>query len=140
VTREVRLTCDDGQFYLCFLYKAKKMVKTAKKLAVAALDPGVRTFQTSFDNNGNYCKFGHSAIEKIFISGKKMDRLHSEISKLQKTKYEDSKDRIHHKNLRRRLKKKIEQHQHKVQNRIRDVHWKVANRLCSKYDDILIPK
>jgi hypothetical protein len=118
---------------------ATKAVKPPRKLAVIALDPGVRTFQTGFNNNGDFCKFGHLAIEKIFICGKKMDKLHSKVSRLYKTKYEDREDRIHHKNLRRRLKRQIEQHQCKVQNRIRDVHWKVANQLCTRYDDILIP-
>jgi putative transposase len=136
----VKLTYDHGRYYLCFHYKTEKTVKTPKESAVIALDPGVRTFQTGFNNRGGFCKIGDQAIQQILACGMYMDKLQSKVSQLYKTKYESEKDRVHHKNLRRKLKRKTEHCQHRLQNRIRDAHWKIAHYLCSEYDEILIPR
>src|SRR5688572_27515785 len=115
---EVKLSYNCGRYHLCFVYIAEKAIKPPKETAMIALDLGVRTFQTEFDNNGHFCKIGDQAMGQILTRGMKMDKLYSTVSKLHKNNCKDQKDRVHHKNLRRKFRKQIEHCQHRLQNRI----------------------
>ena len=98
-----------------------KMEETPKKPLVnyCGVDPGIRTFMTSFGNNE--CIEYHHNEEAIKNENKKIEHL-KQITKLK---------------LRKRiLKKKINKIENRKINLINELHWKVINDLLKKNDVI----
>ena len=94
---------------------------------IIALDPGVRTFNTGYDLEGNAFEWGKSDIERIFKLCHRQDRLQSEWSK------EEVKHRKRYKL--RRAARKIRK---KIRNIVDEVHCKMIKWLCENYDIILL--
>ena len=130
-----------GRYYMIvpFVTKAKKK-KTNKK--IIALDPGVRTFQTGFDNFGKFTEYGKGDVSKLFKNGSKCDKIQSKISENEnqsmKEKTKEAKRKL--KKKRYKLKKKYQNYQNRIQGLKEAFHKSVAKDLCNKNDSILISK
>jgi len=58
-------------------------------VSVLALDPGVRTFQSGFDNSGTFFKIGHCSIGGVISYAKGIDKLQSQLSGYHLDSYEN---------------------------------------------------
>ncbi|KAG2381876.1 hypothetical protein C9374_005668 [Naegleria lovaniensis] len=95
---------------------------------VVALDPGVRTFQTTFDLNGYSTKWGSGGAERIGRLCCAYDKLQSkwsqpEVRHCKRYKYKRAGRRI----------------QQKIRNIVDDLHKKLCLWLCRNYQVILLP-
>ena len=121
-----------GNFYLCLPGLVEKLAseKVSSTFRVAALDPGVRTFQTvfssSFDGEDEVVEWGAGDMSAIFRMCLAADRLQSRISK--------SKRRNRHRKRRALLR-----HFARIRNRVNDIQRKLAKWLCSTHDLVIIP-
>jgi putative transposase len=118
-------------------------------VSVVALDPGVRIFQTAYDNRGQVTKYGEGGAKNIFSVALRVDKLVSELATnkglnqniiRKQQSFPSAKTRkVFRKNARRRMKQRVRRLYAKMDNLKKDAHWKVAKDLCSRYDHILIP-
>jgi putative transposase len=117
-----------GDYYLYLAYdmKLKEMKYNENKNCVCSCDPGIRTFQTTYDPEGNVHHFCDD-MSKIDNICRDIDDIRSSISK---EKNRNKKKRLRHRML---LREK------RVKNMIRDMHYKIANYICSNYNICLIP-
>ena len=92
-----------------------------------ALDPGVRTFQTFYSDQGIAGKIGDSVCEKLIDIGLLQDNLQSKIRsvKSKRTRYN--------------LKKRCFLLRTKIKNIVNDLHWKTCHYLCTTFKHILLP-
>ena len=104
------------------LLNPKKVIqedKSTTKKSVA-IDPGIRTFATTFSNN-ECSKICNNLSEIILTELKKIDKVSNNNKK---------KDKI---------KRKVEQtYYKKINNKVNDMHWKTIKYLTKNYDTILI--
>ena len=99
----------------------------------AALDPGVRTFQTVYSPTpGVAYKVGHSDISRIQRLCVHMDSLHSKLAKLK-----GARQTVH--NKRRNIKCAIERMRLRMRHLVDEVHWKTIHFLTSQFNNIIIP-
>jgi putative transposase len=124
-----------GKWYAC-LQKITKIKKVSKKNKnVVALDPGIRTFITSY-NESQVCEYGMKFSEtKLMSLALSIDKLISIKQKLLNLK--DDKQWIRDKI--KECDKKIDKFKFKRKNILNDFHYKVAYDLVSKFDIILLP-
>ncbi len=113
-----------GRYYLCVLVK-NESVEIKNRESIAALDPGVRTFQTYYSEN-ECGKIGDAFDEQLKPLFKKLDML------------ESLKPRVLSK-TRHAINRRCALLRTKVTNKVRDMHWKAASFLTKKYQVILIP-
>lgn len=100
---------------------------TSVPVRVAALDPGIRTFQTVYDpQRGQFLEVAPGDIKRIFRFCKVMDQLISRIDSARR------RDRWSLQRARARLVRRI-------QNLVREVHRQLAKYLAQNYDLILLP-
>lgn len=94
---------------------------------VVALDPGVRTFQTTYDADGLTSEWGEGDMKYLFRHCKYADKLYSEARK--------------HKGRKRR-RRMLAWHRMllKIKNLVGELHRKMATWLCESYRVVLIPK
>lgn len=114
-----------GEYYLCI----PEPVTAGENQAcekVIALDPGVRTFQTSYDNTGMTTKWGDCDMGRICRLSYDYDRLFSRCTKVNHLK-------------RRSLRKAMLRINDKIRRIVADLHRKLAKWLCSNYNLILLP-
>jgi IS605 OrfB family transposase len=145
---------EGSHYYIIIPFIKEKEIKVTEDfLKVMATDPGICTFQTTFDGNKfiEYAPGGEKSNEKDKIKGKgsiqrihclckKIDTLQSKIDKSKKEKYENKKERKKMKKLRykmRKEKKKIQKH---IQNLTREAHIHIAKEWSENYDAIMISK
>lgn len=93
-----------------------------------AIDPGVRTFITTYDQDGEVNEIGKGDRERLFRLAIHVDKL---TSKRAKTRNKQS---------RWRMKKAIGRLYDRIRNLTDDVHKKTAKWLCDHHETILIPK
>jgi len=115
-----------GQFYLIVNFERKAVV-TPKVSIVAALDPGVRTFQTMYSEDGIIGKFGEATSLKIKYLHSKIDHLRSIRTKA----CGKTKTNIRYRELR-------------TSKTLRDVvtnlHNQTASYLSKNYEKVLLPE
>jgi putative transposase len=95
---------------------------------IIALDPGVRTFQTGFDQDGNILEFAPGDAGRLISLALKIDRLSSELDQV----------KVRH-HARQRLKRKRLRAFRRLRCLRDEVHWQTAHYLCNNYDVILLP-
>jgi len=95
---------------------------------IIAMDPGVRTFQTTFDGEGTITEWGNHDIQKIINLCHLYDDLQSRWSQ----------KNVRHKQ-RYRMKKVALTINLRIRNLIDDCHKKMAKWLCENYRIILLP-
>jgi transposase len=111
---------DGSRWWLLSPFEFKKPAgDKSKKSPIVALDPGVRTFQTTYSPDGTAKKLGDQAACRIFRLMKYADKLSA------------FKDRRSH-GKRVRLERR-------VGNLVDEMHWKIARELATDYETIVIP-
>ena len=129
-----------GNWFMIFPYTRKKASISDIKRPVIALDPGIRTFQAGYSSLGKFSEYGSGDINRIFAYGKKMDKLQSKIDKCYEKQYGDYQYKIKQKRQRRKWRKILSCMNNKIQNWMRDVHWKMSRDLTQNNDHILISR
>lgn len=118
-----------GKWYLC-LPRTKDVPKDNKNPYESVfLDPGVRTFQTFYSPDGICGKIGDQYCNKF------IKPITENIDKL-----ESARATTVHWRTRRNLKNRLHLLRDKVKNRIKDLHWKTCNFLCSGFKTIFLPE
>lgn len=95
---------------------------------VVALDPGVRTFQTCYDADGQVTEWGVDDMQRIFVLCRVADRLQGRIAKGRTRQ------------ARRRRRDAWLRLLQRIRDHIDEVHKKMAAWLCQTYRVVLIPK
>lgn len=126
---------EKNKYYLCIPKKIKTFQSDnmlfKHEYNSVSLDPGVRTFQTFYSDEGVAGKIGDNACEGVIDVGLKIDKL---ISFLSLNKKSISKK------TRFNIRKRCFLLRTKIKNKINDLHWKTANYLCSTFKHIFLPK
>jgi len=121
-----------GHFYLCVSIPLN-IIDNQNNVCgkVISLDPGVRTFMTGYDPDGQLIEWGNGDIDKVFKLSKKYDKLQSDKDlALGRT----------NKRKRFRLKKMMLRIIQRIRNLIDECHHQLARWLCQNYEIILLPK
>jgi transposase len=122
-----------GDYWMCIpcekKYKSERQAFYFSKHrndGVISLDPGVRTFLTGYDG------FQKQVIH-LGTCQNTIDKLHNELDLL--------KCRMSKKRNRKtmKLRKACKVKEKRIKNLVRDMHYKIAQFLCSNYKTILIP-
>lgn len=116
--RDFRVQREHSRYYL-LLPHAVKPLSTGGRMGVAALDPGVRTFQTFYSPSGIAGEINPSS------------RLQHYQARLERV--DPHRRRRGQRRLRHRLIAKI-------RNTITDLHWQSAHYLCRSFATVLIPE
>jgi IS605 OrfB family transposase len=124
----------DGKYYLCVLRPTELRPENQRPekgglKGVVAIDPGVRTFGTTYDPSGLIMEWGKKDFGRIFSLCRRIDKLQSKWSQ----KEVRSKQRL-------RLKKAAARLRNKVTNLVTDLHHKFAKWLCMNYHYVLLPR
>ena len=125
-----RLIIDKLQrYYLCVpqLIVVKPFNKTPLA-SIVSIDPGVRTFITTYDTQGHISEWGHYDNKHIMRMAIHIDKLIS---------LKASKNTKHRK--RYKLIKAIQRMRNRLRNRIDEVHKKSSRWLCENYNNIILP-
>jgi putative transposase len=122
-----------GQYYLCLPQAPHQLKPVEDRKKIISIDPGVRTFATTYDPGGSIAKWGHQDIGRIQRLCHHADQLQSSITKTNgKSAKKTSAKRWHKRQAFRRIYERI-------RNLVRDFHCKFAKWLCSNYETILLP-
>jgi putative transposase len=118
-----------GHYFVCLPRvvepKSESQAPTAHH-ATVALDPGVRTFQTCYDADGNVFEWGAGDMDRLFQLCYAADRLQGRFSSSKGTK---------RKRRKRAWLRLLERIRHKVD----EIHKKLATWLCENYRVVLLP-
>ena len=121
-----------GDLYMIVIKKVTSSDRhvNPNDLKVVALDPGVRTFNTSIDSDGSILEFAPGEISRIYRLCHYMDLLQSKAFDV--TKYKSR--------SRYRMRKAWHRSIKRIKDLVTEVHRKSVNLLCSKYDVIFLPR
>ena len=128
-----------GKYYLCVPRPLKRMappshVPASREHAVVAIDPGVRTFGTSYDARGQVHEFGKgAAYHLIKTTVLRVDKLKSKMDRMEKE------GKLNHRK-RYRMRLALLRKQERARNKVKEFHRKYAKWLCDNYSVILLPK
>jgi putative transposase len=118
-------------FYLCIpmplVVRSENQAPATKR--IIALDPGVRTFMTSYDPSGESIDFAAKDIGHIYRLCHRLDDLNSRW---------DAKEVRHHK--RWSMRKAGVRMRRRIRHLVDDLHCKLAKYLCETYSVVLLPK
>lgn len=117
-----------GRYYFCIPVPVEKSCDVNGPVSfhgVAALDPGVRTFQTIYDADGLCVEWGKNDFCAILRLCKHADVLQGKICKARRRK------NSLHKAWLRLLER--------IRNKVKESHRKLASWLCKNYRAVLIP-
>jgi len=132
--QDIVIRREKNRYYMCIPRKKKgwnnEQFKYKHKHNCVALDPGVRTFQTIYSEEGVVGKLGHNACDDLITKGLKVDKLTSYLKTNKTIK----------KKTRYRLRRRCFLLRTKIKNKVNDLHWKTASYLCGTYKHILLPK
>ena len=118
------------RYFVIVLEKVEiKPAREHRRKKTIALDPGVRTFQTTYDDTGLTTEWGAGDMKRLFKLCRHADRLQSEFS-VKGVK----------KRRRRSLRKAWFRLIERIQNLVKEVHSKLAKWLCEEYTVILLPR
>lgn len=118
-----------GRYYLIIPRQtAKKSENQApqKPESIVSLDPGVRTFQTTYDATGLSTEWGKGDMTAIFRLCRHADKIQSVMAKKRGARKHST---------RRAWLRMLDT----IKNRVKEVHYKMAKWLCENYRVILIP-
>jgi len=116
-----------GQYFLSLPTKTQKP-SISPDSNIVSIDPGVRTFLTCYDPNGNIIEFGKDSIGTLARLLHYKNKLQSRI----KTSTQHKK--------RYKIKRAFYRLNLRIENMVLDCHKKIVKTLCSNYNKILIPK
>lgn len=116
----------NGHYYL-IVPVAKPVTKVDKPFEIAALDPGVRSFQALYNPEGLCKEYGKNDYKRIERLAYHYDQLQAKWTKAK------AKQRKNMKKAGRRLLERI-------RNLVKELHNKVAKELCTQYKTVLLPE
>ena len=119
---DFRLSYKNGEWYLHAPVKVKSNRKNKQK-NICALDPGIRSFQTSYAENEIY-KF--NCLDKLKNCEKEIDDLRGVLARKGKDKRSA---------LKRKIRKKYSHYNHMID----DMQYKTIRFLTRRYKQILLP-
>lgn len=128
-TSDCRLTQDRlGRWILSIPVDVpiKQLAGENQAVRCCALDPGVRTFLTSWSPDGHSYKLGDEASRRMYAMLARMDKLQGDVDKSRGRR-------------KARKRKAMERLKDRFQNVKRDLHYQCANFLATRYSDIVIP-
>lgn len=102
-------------------------ISSTKRESIVSLDPGVRTFQTTYDVSGVATEWGKGDMCNLFRLCRVADKLQSIWKKKKGSR-------------RRSTKKAWFRVIDRIKNKVKEIHFKMAKWLCEEYTVILIPK
>jgi len=121
-----------GEYYMCVVEPTKEMVfldeSQVPKNKIASLDPGVRTFQTIYDPDGQVLHAGKNDIARIYRLCKTHDEKQSQLSSKELRK-----------KGRYKLKRSMKKLRKKLRDLVKDMHCKLTKFLVVNYNEILLP-
>src|SRR5688572_23376051 len=125
VLHEIKISFECGWYSALFLYRttAHSCSELSDEVSVLALDPGVQTFQSGFDNSGTFFKIGHCSIGGVICYAKGIDKLQSKLSTCHLDSYTNKQQQTQYKYKRRRLRRRAQRQQMRIQNRMQAAHW-----------------
>lgn len=120
-----RITYENNRWYYCESILVPVRKPENQRLQAVSLDPGVRTFMTLYSPEITG-KIGEGAVQKIYRLGLCLDQIKSKQSRVKaKVKY--------------RLRKAEKRLRARIQDLIKELHYKTANFLCENFRLILLP-
>jgi len=134
---------EHGEYWMCISTELEPKSDTqAPKLlssldGIVACDPGVRSFQTTYNPSGQCTEWGRDAKDKIFRVCYELDKLQSEISFTAKNYYVNRKMR--HRRI-RNLKRASCKYRKRIKNLIKEMHCKLSQWLLENHRIILLPE
>jgi putative transposase len=133
---DITINYTNGNFYLIIPKKAKPVPFTSYlKSKVLSIDPGIKTFCTTYSSNGDSFKIGKGANDILYKKLLTLDGMISFTNKLKKrkqTKKRKQKIKI--------IEKRIIKLRNKLQNLQKELHNKTADFLCNQAEVILLPE
>lgn len=114
------------RYFLCMPISRERRIP-ASNGKIVAIDPGVRTFITTYDQDGDVHEWGKGDQTQLYRLAIHVDRLNSKASKTRHSS-------------RYRIKKAIGRIYDRIRNLVDDVHKKAAKWLCENHETILIPE
>ncbi|KAL6061253.1 Transposase [Balamuthia mandrillaris] len=131
----VRLVKDTrlGHYYLCVPQPLKLMGESQarehrrREAGIIALDPGVRTFMTTYNGCGEVTEWGKADINEIGKLCHRLDRMQSKGTK------------VNHRQ-RRRLRRAAARLRQRIRNLVDDLHKKLVSWLVRNFSLILLPE
>ena len=93
------------------------------------MDPGVRTFMTTYDTSGFCTEWGEGDMKQFFSLCLFLDRMISKVNGKEMKNLHGKKGR----RKRRNLNKAVERLRTKIKNKIAELHKKMSTWLCSNY-------
>ena len=130
VNHTVRFVRDRlGRYFLVIPTDTPKKSENQAPLSdesIVSLDPGVRTFQTTYDASGLVTEWGKGGMSTIFVLCRRADKLQG-VWQAKKGKKRRSTKRAWLRMLER------------IKHCIKEIHCKLAKWLCDNYKVILIP-
>lgn len=119
---------ESGRWYVCAQIHIKtQSITETQGLKVVSVDPGVRTFATTYSGD-SVLKYGDGFFDqKVYPLLLKLDFLLSQ------------RDRSKNDQWKRGYEKKIKRLRWRISDLIRDLHYRVAYDLVMSYDIILLP-
>ena len=132
VLPELNKTCSihfDGLFYYLCVPVAVETKTVTKRNPILSSDPGVRTFHTFYDPfNKTVFKVADGSAKDLYTVLFRVDKLMSK---------RDQKDT--NRKTKKLMSKRITKERRRIQNLQRELHWKTAKWVCSKYDTVVLP-
>jgi IS605 OrfB family transposase len=108
-----------------------------EKRRAVGIDPGVRSFITTYDECGDSIQV--DALDTILIKNEHIRKLQRRISFLKNKKSISKWDRDKNRLEILRLLRQKAHIEVKTRNRVKDMHYKLANWLCREYSTIFLP-
>jgi len=109
----------------------------SQKRRAVAIDPGVRSFITTFDECGDSIQI--DALDTILIKNEYIRKLQRKIDTLKKKRAKKKRDRDKDRLEMLRLLRQKAHIELKTKNRVEDMHYKLASWLCREYSTIFLP-
>jgi len=118
-----------GRYYLIIPYQVTKRNENQAPQtpeSIVSCDPGVRTFQTTYDASGLATEWGKGDMSHLFILCRKADKMQQTWAQKTGSK-------------RRGAKRVWLRILDTIKNKVKEIHGKLAVWLCENYKVILIP-
>lgn len=137
IGKEVTITCDHGRWFIAVQQHISLKTESQGQMKCVAIDPGVRTFSTCYSAEDVLIAGKDFAVKKLLPLAKKMRKLLSLKHKLSLMIKDEEKQWV--KDRLRYCEKQLNQLEYERQDKVRDLHHKLAYELVSMYDIIFLP-
>lgn len=133
--KEVTITCDHGRWFMAVQQHISLKTESQGQMKCVAIDPGVRTFSTCYSAEDVLIAGKDFAVKKLLPLAKKMRKLLSLKKKLslQDSEKQWVQDRLLY------CEKQLNYLECERQDKIKDLHHKLAYELVCRYDVVFLP-